>query len=206
MRVQWISSENTSISLSSWIHFIFLDYLSFLLLQEEGQNYIFQVFLQICYMLHSKPCSVCILTGFGSWVTHTQVLLETSSIVVLVYQVWVSTRKLTLMYFLTLHEAALWPEKYCSPTDPALWIFLLNPSGSTVTDDGCDLVIDLHTQIHPSWSQHNICYVNHLSIGFVGIARWIQTDNEQLILLSTPTACILFGCSAPSMENIRNTN
>ena len=166
----------------------------------------FKFFLQICYMLHSKPCSVCILTGFGSWVTHTQVLLETSSIVILVYQVWVSTGKLTLMYFLTLHEAALWPEKYCSPTDLDLWIFLLNPSGSTVTDDGCGLVIDLHTQIHPSWSQHNICYVNHLSIGFVGIARWIQTENEQLILLSTFTTCILFDCSAPSMENICNTN
>ena len=157
-------------------------------------------------MLHSKPCNVCILKGFGSWVTHTQVLLETSSIVILVYQVWVSTGKLTLMYFLTLHEAALWPEKYYNPTDSALWIFLLNPSGSTVTSDGCDLVIDLHTQIHPSWSQHNICYVNHLSIGFVGLARWIQTENEQLILLSTPTTCILFDCSAPSMENICNTN
>ena len=65
--------------LYSWIIKVFL------LLQEEGQNYIFQVFLQICDMLHSKPCSVYILTGFGSWVTHTQVLLETSSIVILVY-------------------------------------------------------------------------------------------------------------------------
>ena len=168
MRVQWISSENTNISLSSWIHFIFLDYLSFLLLQEEGQNYIFQVFSADLLHVTLKTMQCVYFDGFWLMVdTHTQVLLETSSIVILVYQVWVSTGKLTLMYFLTLHEAALWPEKYCNPTDSALWIFLLNPSGSTVTSDGCDLVIDLQTQVHPSWSQRNICYVNPLSIGLL---------------------------------------
>ena len=147
------------------------------------------------------------LTGFSSWVTYTHKCYQRHlALSYLFTQVWVSTGKLKLMYFLTLYEAALWPEKYCSPTDLDLWIFLLNPSGSTVTDDGCDLVIDLHTQIHPRWSQYNICYVNHLSIGFPGIARWLQTENKRLILLSIYTTCILFGCYAPSIENICNTN
>ena len=86
MRVQWISSENTSISLSSWIHFIFLDYLSFLLLQEEGQNYIFQVFSADLLHVTLKTMQCVYFDGFWLMVdTHTQVLLETSSIVILVY-------------------------------------------------------------------------------------------------------------------------